>query len=183
MFKGQNQYTKDKASDETRFLAKVDKKENGCWEWNSTMQRQGYGLFWTGGKAKNGGKYQVAHRYSYELHKEPIAEGMFILHSCDNPKCVNPAHLSQGTPKDNMDDMKNKGREKWCHHGEKNGACKLTEQKVREIREKFAKGDITMTKLGEEYGVGQQTISSIIKRKLWSHIPQISLPDASVKEA
>ena len=172
MFKGTNQFTKpeDKATDESRFLAKINKTET-CWIWNSSKTPAGYGLYWVGGKAINGGKFLLAHRYSYEYHNDKkIGEGMILLHSCDNPSCVNPAHLTEGTHKENMDDMKAKKREKYYHIGETNGACKLTAEKVLEIREKYAKGGVSQRQLGEEYELCQQHICQIINRKRWSHI-------------
>ena len=51
-----------------------------------------------------------AHRMAYEVAKGDIPEGMHILHSCDNPKCCNPAHLRPGTHQENMDDMQARGR-------------------------------------------------------------------------
>lgn len=74
-------------------------------------------LLWTGRKSKDGygkinrkGKTLSAHRYSWTLVNGPIPEGLFVLHKCDVPTCINPDHLFLGTHQDNMDDMKNKGR-------------------------------------------------------------------------
>ena len=86
-----------------RFENKVNKTEN-CWLWQSSMTKQGYGLFWFDGKCV------LAHRLSFEFYNGPIGDGMCIMHSCDNPSCVNPAHLSLGTLKDNTQDMLNKKR-------------------------------------------------------------------------
>lgn len=74
--------------------------ESGCWIWNGSINNKGYGQL--------NGKY--AHRVSYELVKGPIPEGMYLLHSCDVPCCVNPAHLRPGTQKDNMRDAAERGR-------------------------------------------------------------------------
>jgi len=89
---------------EERFWAKVQRGE-GCWLWLGGKHKFGYGTF-RAGKAVIG-----AHRYSWQLHSgQPIPEGSFVLHSCDNPPCVNPAHLRLGSPKDNMQDMSTRGR-------------------------------------------------------------------------
>ena len=76
----------------------------GCWNWKASFHRDGYGFF------RFEGKMQLAHRVSYKLFKGPIPEKMYICHTCDNPACINPSHLFLGTQKDNMDDMKRKGR-------------------------------------------------------------------------
>lgn len=74
-----------------------------CWVWQGNRNNQGYGMLHVG-------KPTYAHRFSYEMANGPIPPGMFILHSCDNRPCVNPAHLRVGTSLDNMRDMIAKGR-------------------------------------------------------------------------
>ncbi len=90
-----------------RFELAVERKENGCWHWLKGKKgngRNGYGSM------SINGKHMVASRISYELHKGPITEGLYVLHTCDNPICVNPNHLYLGTNQQNMNDMKNRGR-------------------------------------------------------------------------
>ena len=75
----------------------------------------------------------LAHRVSWELHNGPIPPGKIIMHSCDHPWCVNPAHLSVGTQKDNMADCIAKGR-KAKRHRPHTRFRKLTDDQVRDIR-------------------------------------------------
>ncbi len=75
-----------------------------CWPWLGARMTNGYG------KLTYGGWNVSAHRLSYVLAFGPIPEGMCILHKCDNPRCVNPAHLRAGTQLENMQDMHAKGR-------------------------------------------------------------------------
>ena len=93
-----------------RFWSKVNKREeHECWEWMGTVivraKGKGYGHFHLGGSKK-----VSAHRMCYMLSIGRIPEGLFVLHTCYNPSCVNPKHLFLGTHKENMDDMVNKGR-------------------------------------------------------------------------
>lgn len=79
-------------------------KDTGCWNWTAYKDEHGYGTFWFNNIMTK------AHRVSFELYVDPIPKGMYILHTCDNPSCVNPLHLRVGTQQDNMDDMHSKGR-------------------------------------------------------------------------
>ena len=139
------------------FWQKVDRSggDDACWEWLAGT-RGGYGLMrWRG-------KTTSAHRVSWELAHGSIPDGLDVLHSCDNPRCVYPAHLFLGTHQDNMVDMLRKGRGN-KPSGEKNGNSKLTDAQVAEIRRRYAAGGITQTQLGAEFDVAHTNIGYIVR--------------------
>lgn len=85
------------------FVAKAGDDE--CWTWHGSRHtNNGYGRFW------DGAHHVVAHRMMYELTHGEIKAGMDVCHTCDNPACVNPAHLFVASHRDNMRDMVRKGR-------------------------------------------------------------------------
>ena len=97
-----------------RFWPKVEKTSaNECWTWLGAKLPKGYGKI--AGRDWRGG-WLYAHRVSWELHNGPVQDGLWVLHHCDNPSCVNPAHLFLGTNRDNMRDMQRKGRARTCGH-------------------------------------------------------------------
>lgn len=90
-----------------RFWAKVDRSggHDACWMWLAGVARSGYGVFGIQGKPR------LAHRVCYRNTRGPIPSGLHVLHSCDNPLCVNPSHLWLGTNLDNVADKVAKGRQ------------------------------------------------------------------------
>jgi len=140
-----------------RFFNYVDKTDS-CWIWTGGKRRRGYGMFNAGN-----GRNISAHRYSYEIHNGEIPDGMCILHKCDRPECVNPAHLFAGTLSDNMLDMLNKGR-----NG--NGQTKLTPEIVRNIRKAYACGGMTYVSLGNKFGIDRRTARDIVIRRHWKNV-------------
>lgn len=111
----------------TRFLEKVEKTST-CWIWKAGLTSNGYGKF------RIGSRSWIAHRASYELFKGEIPNGMFVCHTCDNPKCVRPGHLFLGTPQDNSSDMVKKGRQARII-GEAHHHHSLTLDQANKIRE------------------------------------------------
>jgi len=85
------------------------KSENECWEWTGLKSKNGYG------KTGIRNRISTAHRTSYFLHNEIFDTGLYVLHHCDNRLCVNPKHLYQGTPKDNVADMLNRKRDNYSN--------------------------------------------------------------------
>ena len=148
-----------------RFWKKVDKKSDSeCWNWLAAKDRRGYGRF------SIDYKMVLAHRFSLEVSLgEKIEDGLFALHSCDNPSCVNPAHLREGTAADNMDDAIERGRQK-AKKGSENPNAKITEQDVVEIRRLYATSEMPGTKLAEKYGISQANVYEIIHRTAWKHV-------------
>jgi len=151
-------------SDDCKFMAKV-KKTDCCWIWKGHETEHKYGSI----KLKINNKFKeiFVHRYAYEKFIGSIEKGMYILHSCDNRKCVNPAHLRQGTAADNSADASNRNR---LIIGTKVKVSKLNEEKILEIRRLYEEGKYNQTELGKLYGVHQTMIGTIVHRKWWRHV-------------
>jgi|SRR6267378_2687469 len=144
-----------------RFEEKFDKTE-GCWNWKASCAGKGYGQI----KLPKERKQIYAHRLSYMIYKGDIPEGLQVMHSCDNPKCVNPEHLSVGTCKDNQQDMKAKGR---STKGERSSCAKLKESQIHQIRYCLSIG-MTQEHIARVFGVSQIQISRINTGKRWQHV-------------
>lgn len=116
------------------------------------------------------GKNLKAHRVSWELHRGPIPVGAVVMHSCDNPACVNPEHLALGSQLDNLADMRAKARGVTTHHvGERNPASKLSGDDVRRLRLLAAEG-WPLRRLAREFGLNHKTVAGIVRRLTWRHI-------------
>lgn len=134
-----------------------NKGNKGCWEWNKSKDKDGYG------RTKCNGKTSIAHRAAYRHLIGSIEKGKILCHKCDNPPCCNPTHLFIGTPKDNYEDSRRKGRS--CV-GEKNGCGKLTALQVLSIRADTRR----QVDIAAEYGIRQTTVSAIKTRQNWRHL-------------
>jgi hypothetical protein len=130
----------------------------GCWIWRGPKNRLGYGRIGVGKAVR-----ELAHRFSWSLHRGAIPGDLCVLHKCDTPACVNPDHLFLGTRPENTNDMVAKGR---VARGEAIPQHKLTSTDVLDIRSQFASG-LTQLELAEKYKVHQSNIHYIVCRKSW----------------
>lgn len=153
-----------------RFLARVRLGAKGtCWEWirlrklKRGVNTDDYGSFHLLGE-----RVPVdAHRAAWQLFVGAIPSGQHVLHTCDNPACVNwRDHLILGTPLDNVIDKVQKGRQS---RGETAGPAKLTVAQVRNIRAQHASGR-SQRSLAREFGVDSMLVNRIVRRKLWRHV-------------
>jgi hypothetical protein len=145
-------------SDLERYWKYVEKTDT-CWLWKASLNTYGYGCFWWNKK-----QWQ-AHRVAWIIAHGHIPEKL-LLHSCDNPRCVNPDHMREGTQKDNMLDKTSRKRQAV---GERAGQAKLKEQQVLEIIEKHKNGQ-SMESLGRDYGVSATAVKYIVIGRNWSHL-------------
>ena len=126
-----------------RFWQYVEKGAE-CWWWTGYKDQKGYGVLLVD-------RHTIkAHRIAYELLVGPIPDGKLICHHCDQPACVNPAHLFAGTNADNMRDMVMKDRR----------GQKLTRAQVDAIR-----NDPRVYRIiASEYGISESYISQLKHR-------------------
>lgn len=141
---------------------------NSCWIWQNAKGPNGYG------QAHRFGKTMHAHRLMFELVNGPIPTGMYVCHRCDQPACCNPSHLFLGTPRQNHEDMRNKGRAQ-DRRGEKCPTSKLSNNDVFEMRRRMQSGE-SRRAVADAFGVGISTVSQIAlsQTALTSGLPPIA---------
>ena len=143
-----------------RFLDKIDfvptPGGGGCWNWTGSLDCWGYGRFWLDGK------HHGAHRVAFATYKGEIPDGMFVRHSCDNPRCCSPAHLALGTHQDNMNDMKSRSRQ----------ASVLDESKAANAKRLFlSRSDFGIVRAAARaLGIDRKTVRDIRDGKRWKHV-------------
>lgn len=148
--------------DHARFWGQVEKRgPTECWEWQGHRDRDGYGQV----KVSSGA--WRTHRYSLWLAQGRLRRSAVVAHRCDNPPCVNPAHLFATSPAGNTADMIRKGR---GNHGERHHKTPLTEADVLWIREAYRTGEKNQMQLAAHFGISQAAVSAIVRRKSWTHI-------------
>lgn len=162
-----------------RFWRCVQKADgDACWVWTGPKLNSGYGVMRVNHKAMG------AHRYSYELNVGPLEPNKVICHKCDNPICVRPDHLFQGTHRDNILDMHAKGRanlqigdKNWRRRhpdlvpkGQDHHRALLTNEEAKLARVLYSQG-VTQATIAEELRVDNTTISNIVRDKIYN-IPE-----------
>lgn len=147
-----------------RFWSKVAVGElNECWEWQAYKTPAGYGDFGIGCEIER------AHRVSWMIsNNSGIPPGLVIRHLCNNPSCVNPAHLALGTHGDNVRDKVESGRQL---RGSGVPSAKLTETDVHEIKKLLSAG-VTHSEIGARFGVVRCNITAIANGKSWAWLEE-----------
>ena len=154
----------------TTFWGRVwpltEKNINGCIVFNGCRNHDGYG------RINKDGKLVFIHREVWVESNGDIPEGMCICHKCDNPSCLNIEHLFIGTHDDNMADKREKGR---CAKlkGSSNGASKLNEDQVIDIKRRLKDGQ-SKASIGRLYGVTDSNIRLIAQGKKWKHVKEVA---------
>lgn len=140
-----------------RFWSKVDRRgPDECWPWTAGRYPNGYGQFTVKTLMP-----RCAHRVAWALTSGEMPDrSVFVCHKCDNPVCVNPAHLFLGTPKENTRDMMEKGRMRAGH------SRLLTHHDVHEARTACIMG-ANQRELAKIYGVSPSALSKAIVGKTW----------------
>lgn len=134
--------------------------ETGCIEWTGALMHKGYGhINWRG-------KTLRTHRAAYAATHGEIPDGMFVCHKCDNPKCINPAHLFIGLPADNSSDMARKQR---SSIGEKNPMAKIDSAMAQAIRI-WARTGLLQKKIAAKFGISREAVGTIVRGERWKHV-------------
>lgn len=117
------------------------------------------------------GSHIGAHRVAWVLaNKASIPHRWHVCHTCDNPRCCNPAHLFIGPSRVNVRDAISKGHKTGRpQKGEENGLSKMTDEKVRELRALESQG-IPQRTLARRFGISQPTVWNICRRNTWKHV-------------
>lgn len=144
-------------------------RQEECWDWKGPLDKGGYSIM----SCKRQLGSDRGHRASWIIYKGNIPKDKVVCHKCDNPICTNPEHLWLGTQKQNNDDKIKKGRAIYTKpplkKGIENGASKLKEDQVKEIKE-LLKTDMSQSEIGKKFDVSKTTIYRIKHGKNWSHI-------------
>ena len=150
---------------EERILARIEQRDDGCHEFTGAKDTDGYG------RVKDSGVGVAVHRWMWERKNGPIPSGKHVLHSCDNPACVNVNHLHLGTHDDNMREKAMRGRSSNVPRGaaHKRPNAKLTESQVREIKALLRRG-YRQADIARDFKVSRMILSDIATGRTWTHV-------------
>lgn len=158
-----HQYKRYETTLEQKFWKYVTPAgSNDCWLWQGTTIRSGYGHI------RHRDRDYAAHRIAYELAHGPIPDGLVVMHSCDNPGCVNVAHLSLGTHAENAQDKVRKGR---APRNTAHVNTKITDAQVAEARRRYFQENTPIKVLAKEYGIRWTTMNTIVFRQARKDVP------------
>ena len=150
---------------EERFWEKVAKGgPDDCWPFTGARSPKGYGVL---NRSSHGEGF--AHRRALGLSGVEVPPQLCVLHSCDNPACCNPAHLSLGDRAENNRQMVERGR-RASFAGSHNNNAKLTAEDVRAIR-RLAAGGAAKRSLGRQFGISEVQVGRIVRGERWREIP------------
>lgn len=135
------------------LLKRINVDSNNCWNWTKYIMKNGYGRLTYENTQK------LAHRFSYEIFIGKIVNDLFVLHKCDNKRCINPKHLYLGTQQQNIKDSMNRNL---IQKGEIHYHAKISSIDVDEIRIKYSTRKYTQKQLGNLYGITGSQISRIV---------------------
>lgn len=144
-----------------RLWSKVQRGDSSsCWLWTGAKTPGGYGIILLDHRP---GNITTAHRAAYMVTNGAVPDGLIVMHSCDTPLCCNPAHLSVGTQRQNLADMRARGRD-GDHRvfGERHGRMRVTDAQVRQIRRRYEKGE-SQQAIADRFGISQTQVSRIIR--------------------
>ena len=145
---------------------------DACWPWKGTRDRDGYGKVWCEGRT-----WRATH-LAMTVAGRPVPEGMWALHRCDNPPCVNPAHLFAGTHRDNMIDAASKGRcaspSPQARAASRATKAKFTDSQVLEMRAMWDSG-LFATAIARKFGADNRTVWYCLHTG-WKHLPETTRP-------
>jgi hypothetical protein len=137
---------------EQRFWTKVQRAgPDECWLWTASVTGSGYGQIWESWPVRI---RWDAHKYSWILHFGPVPDGLWVLHTCDVKRCVNPKHLYLGTNSRNLQDALERGQKAI---GSQCSFAKLCPDEVQEIR-RLKQTGLTQEVLADQFGVSKTTI-------------------------
>lgn len=144
-----------------RFWSRVDRSRgaHSCWEWTGARRGDGYG------HVSINGRDHGAHRVAFTIANGHWPIGV-VRHKCDNPRCVNPEHLEEGTQSQNVADCINRGRRKE-NHGSLNGRAKLTQDDVDAIRRAYQVPGATVRSVAPLFGITSSQVWRIVSGQAW----------------